>query len=62
MVLAYSGDVTGDAGSGLVITPKLLGLVTAVLLCKERRRERCCGSREATRAQTAAREWHSEGF
>lgn len=45
----------------LVIVPKLLGLVTSVLLCKEWRRERCCGIREATSAETAARELHSVG-
>lgn len=61
-MLVYSGGVTGDAGSRLVIVPKLLGLVTAVLLCKEGRRERCCALRQATTAETAARDWHSEGF
>lgn len=41
---------------------KLLGLVTAVLLCKEGRREMCSSLRVATGgAHAAARAWHSEG-
>lgn len=60
--MVYSGNVAGDAGSRLVRVTKILGLVTAVLLRKQERRERCCGLREAAGAETAGREWHSEGF
>lgn len=62
IVLVYSGDETGDAASRPVIVPKLLSLVTAVLLCKEGSGERCCRLREETSAETAVSEWHSEGF
>lgn len=42
---------------------ELLELVTAVLLCKEGRREMCSCLREATAgAEAAARAQHSEGF
>lgn len=47
--MVYSGNVAGDAGSRLVRVTKILGLVTAVLLRKQERRERCCGLRQLGR-------------
>lgn len=58
-MLVYSRDVTGDAVFRLVIVPKLLGLVTAVLLFKEWG-GRDAVVREAGSAETAMSEWHSK--